>query len=351
MASGVFEFRWSVPKEGFRWLRSHFFVTQVGETSGLGAGGQLSPEAQWVLAPGPAAGSPFARAETNPLVTHNALYRTFARLSPNRDGVIQFANEHGNLGLPRPVPLPAPATPGRPPLAWVEILPDWQREIDEFRRAVEVWDMLRDGDAAGLSRLIRWRSGDEPDRLPMGPEEGWFYENGPEPGAFVGSDAAGGDQPPHRWVAKRIQVEPGLCQPGDPLTPGLLLLGGWINEHLKIHTSPRVRLDRAVGKLVLRIVPKNLLGAMWLQFAHSIDGNKEHRSCKECGNWFEISSEDDGRTARKTFCSDPCKSRDYRRRKERAGALRSEGKSVQQIAKELDTDLTTVKKWVTKKKG
>jgi hypothetical protein len=107
---------------------------------------------------------------------------------------------------------------------------------------------------------------------------------------------------------------------------------GWVNKKLEGQATPRLFHHLDLGQLVMQIVPSNLLAAMWLQLAHAIAGNKQYRACRECGNWFEISSEDDGLTARREFCSDPCKSRDYRRRREQALALKAEGRTLQQIA-------------------
>jgi endogenous inhibitor of DNA gyrase (YacG/DUF329 family) len=90
---------------------------------------------------------------------------------------------------------------------------------------------------------------------------------------------------------------------------------------------------------------------MWLQLAEAIAGNKLHRPCKECGKWIEISTEEDGRSARRAFCSDACKSRDYRRRIEKARQLRAEGMPVKAIALELDSTVETIKNWVAKPKG
>jgi hypothetical protein len=71
-----------------------------------------------------------------------------------------------------------------------------------------------------------------------------------------------------------------------------------------------------------------LLSAAWLQLAQAIAGNHTYRACKECGDWFEISSRSDGRTARRLFCSDACKSRDYRRQRQAAVRGKSQKKAV-----------------------
>jgi hypothetical protein len=85
---------------------------------------------------------------------------------------------------------------------------------------------------------------------------------------------------------------------------------------------------------------------MWLQFAQAIGGDRKYRACKECGKWFEVSTSDTGFRINRLFCSDACESKDYRDRKARAGALKAEGRSNKDIAKELDTDVETIQKWV-----
>jgi len=58
----------------------------------------------------------------------------------------------------------------------------------------------------------------------------------------------------------------------------------------------------------IQVIPDNLLSAMWLMFAQCIEGNRQHRACKECGNWLEMSAQDSGFHVSRVFCSDLCKS-------------------------------------------
>jgi hypothetical protein len=142
-----------------------------------------------------------------------------------------------------------------------------------------------------------------------------------------------------------------LFKPGDVSTPASFLVQRWINDQLKGHGSPQLRYDLKLGKRVLQIIPENLLSAMWLQFAQAIDGNRKYRARKECGRWFEISTDDAGFRVNRVFCSDPSKSKDYRGRKQRAQQLKVEGKPVKDIARELATEVETIKKWVAERKG
>jgi hypothetical protein len=340
MSIDVYTFRWQIPKDGFRWIEAKVLRNNGGAPPGQARhDNRIEDHPQWVLTDGLGIGMPFVRTVYPPLKLFPALFRTFAQVQPDsREGILGFASEYGNLGIGRPLALTAEDEPKRLLGVFGETHQDWANQIVAMRRAVEVWDLLQARDKAALSRFIRYQAAG-----PNNPEA-WIYDSRP-------------DLPPKMFplTPGRLQqlIEPveDLLKPGDVLMPALFLVQRWINSHLDGQVSPRLLYHLDVGKQVLQFMPSNLLGAMWLQFAQAIAGNKQQRACKECGRWFEISSEDDGRTARKLFCSDPCKSRDYRGRKDKARQLKAEGKAVKEIAEEIDTEVATVKKWLTRRKG
>ena len=59
----------------------------------------------------------------------------------------------------------------------------------------------------------------------------------------------------------------------------------------------------ASGTLHLRILPRNLLAALWLQLAQTLAGGIKIRACLHCGGWFECGPDTDRRLDAK-FCSD-----------------------------------------------
>ena len=81
----------------------------------------------------------------------------------------------------------------------------------------------------------------------------------------------------------------------------LVYLSGVVDTHL----SPLIRTGLFLASdepsLDLNVVPKNLLGAIWLQFAMAITGNKRFTDCEMCGKPFEVK-----KGTRKT-CSDKCR--------------------------------------------
>jgi len=56
-------------------------------------------------------------------------------------------------------------------------------------------------------------------------------------------------------------------------------------------------------------VPKNLLGAIWIQFEEAVTDNKKFEKCA-CKKWFEVS----GKAARsdKKHCSATCRTKAHR---------------------------------------
>jgi len=58
-----------------------------------------------------------------------------------------------------------------------------------------------------------------------------------------------------------------------------------------------------------------------------------------------------GKRSDKAYCTDACRKKAHRERRERARQLYAGGKKVKEIAQELKADVASVRKWVTKTKG
>jgi hypothetical protein len=299
----------------------------------------------WVLTDEVGWGTPYRRRVYSPLEDEPALFRVFAGLDPaDRDAIAAFANQYGGLGKRRV--LLAGWEEGKPTFpdgTQGETYEDWGWAIFYMRWAVRIWDMISTRDAAGLAKNITYHEKETRPGYPAR-EAGWSFNSHP--------DTPIRDVPAPGSVSSAIEPVVGLTEDTKiALMPATLLVQRWVNENLRDNSSPALVYHLKPGKQMLQIVPKNLLGAMWFQLAQAIAGNKNYRTCRDCGRWFEISGDTDGRTERRQFCDDACKSRDYRRRKERAVELRAGGKAPKAIASELGTDVETIKKWTVKKKG
>lgn len=95
----------------------------------------------------------------------------------------------------------------------------------------------------------------------------------------------------------------------------------------------------------LSALPQSLEDAIWLQFLLAVYGEKSFRTCKVCGNRFEVSLEQH-RTNR-LLCSNSCKAAAHRQRRKLALKLAADGKTPNQIAKQVGSSLSTVKKWLS----
>jgi hypothetical protein len=120
-----------------------------------------------------------------------------------------------------------------------------------------------------------------------------------------------------------------------------------INEHLHHRASPRLLWEQSRDRLGLYIVPEGLIGALWLQFARAVERDARFRQCPECTTWFEVAP-GRGRTD-KQFCSNACRTKAYRKRQALAVRLHGEGRSLEDIARELDSDPDTVRGWIERK--
>jgi len=338
----VIGFRWSVPAQGFRLQKAkvHGFLSDRAPIDAV-----LSDDrSQWVLTTGTRLGWPFEKRWYEPLSQHTGLFRTFADL-PFGDprAILEFANRFGGLGISRSAHLlTSDEKPGEGSAG--EALDDWGREITAMRIAVEAWDTLVRQDEAGLAGLLQWEE--------YGWASGWRYTPPSEWDGKVRYAGPNLPRAPSPLRAELLRADGGVLKPDDISSAAWVLVQGWVNARLEGKVSPKLIYLPADGRQVLHLTPGILLDAMWLQFAQAIDGRFVFHACRVCRKWFQVSHKQaDHRTVRREFCSDPCKSRDYRRRKEAAVRLKAEGRSIKDIAAELDTDLETVKKWVGARKG
>jgi hypothetical protein len=91
------------------------------------------------------------------------------------------------------------------------------------------------------------------------------------------------------------------------------MLQEWINSRLTDACSPALLWEPNGRSFQIRMVPHDLIGFMWVQFAEAVAGGKEFRQCASCARWMEIAP---GRgRPEKSYCSDACRMRAYRKRK------------------------------------
>jgi hypothetical protein len=183
--------------------------------------------------------------------------------------------------------------PGEPDTSFGEPFEEWKVAILRLRDIVLIWEAAHKANREILSAYIHWEPG------------GVFYRSLVD-ASLIASDTS----------ATLMARFP----PGDLVMPAMYIVQRRINEHLSEYSvTPKLLWNRKVGELVLRLSASSLIGAIWLQFAKAVEGNKEYRQCQNarCRRWIEVGG---NRTARsdKKFCSPSCKSDAHRRKSEQA---------------------------------
>jgi hypothetical protein len=304
MASDPFGFLWLVESGGLAWA-----------------------DAAATAPPGPAGDGAARRVSFNPFRDATGLFLTFAATAPDPSRLEDFLRRHGAAeGGTRP-----PGPPGAP----VDALEAWREEAWEMRRLIDLWLPLRDGDHEALDGLVRWTTG-------RGGAPQVEYHWVP-----LRTKRARPLAPAKREVIASPEVRPEwleLFRPPDVALPAAAYLQAKVNERLAGQVGVGLLHDVAQARPRLQPVPRTLLAALWLQFAAAVAEGKEYRTCRECGAWFELSPET-ARTNRR-FCTNACRSRMYRQRQGRARERHAEGVPVEDIARELETDAATVRRWL-----
>lgn len=332
MVSGFSEFSWDVYIDGYFWVEGFAYYPTGGLERGL-----RSARDRYLVARRDELGmrTPNDQSDLSksyaPLRDHDALHREFADIDPTEKTAAAFANKYGQLGgdiahtcyvwnpsLPpllvnqlSTMPLSIDSVPPYLPFLG-DTLDGWRREIKAMKRTVTLWEHL----VSGKKKLVQ-------NHL----EKEW--------GKGVGMDL--------HW--------------DEILIKGYELLRDDINKHLLKRISPEMRSRQRKHNLGLRIVPDSLIGALWLQFALAVDGNKEYKQCKMCSTWFEIGRTESyspeagfrGRARKdKTYCSNACRSRALREKKKEARRLYEKSITIDEIAKTLGSEQDTVRGWVGK---
>jgi hypothetical protein len=356
--SDLITFYWDVPVDGFQWIEAHEFRLQPVQQS------HLAPVERWLVLPPSSQEREIRR--YGPLTEEPALFRTFADTSPTEEAILHFASKYGWLGIPSLVlpreelnlideqiriaeeggtletlqvtsfreALEALRDPTKRKSIFGESLEAWKGSIWRMRFGLSLWDAIERKDIEQLRRFIVFQEGFDRDGC-------FIYRSGEE----VSDNYEIGviDETAHEIPAEARA----LAKPGHIIHLALIVVQTLVNKQIWAHTGPALLSERRKDRLNLNIVPKNLIGGMWLQFARSIDGEKNYRQCRQCGEWFEISRETNRST--RFYCNDgPCRAKAYRRRQEMAWELYSEGISIEEIGQRLGTDAALVQRWIAK---
>jgi hypothetical protein len=215
-----------------------------------------------------------------PIDADSGLFRTFAERVVDATSALAFAREYGLLGRIGRV-YPADDGDLREPRWQVgEPVRVWIAEADRMRRALRLWDAVRQDDLASILR----------DPHVGGVVEGRSQTLGPP-------RPRDDDQELRRLGRFTLSF----------------LVNERLDEHLEgIGPQVAVALVDEGGRLIYRNRPATLLGALWLQLALAINGNKDYRSCPVCGRWWEL--DPIVNKINKVYCTEACRQKAWRQR-------------------------------------
>lgn len=111
-----------------------------------------------------------------------------------------------------------------------------------------------------------------------------------------------------------------------------------------VNHSMGLRLVEEKGAFVFSGHTRTLQSVVRLQLLLSLVERKTYRTCVHCGKPFEVSPAI-GRSDR-THCGQMCRVKAYQRRRKQAEMMRADGVALRDIARELETNMQTVKGWV-----
>lgn len=318
MAGELWQFLWQVPESGFEWIDARMpagakeaWKLVAAETRDWTIGRSLVE-------------LPSSRAQVyEPLQDHPALCRIFADTDPSESGILVFANRYGPLGIQSFV-LPPKAKDASTAVLGEPLL-GWMGQLGAMKLAIELWDMVRTGDLGFLSRRVQWK-----DSAIGSYRQVDFIWNDREE-LIASADSS------QEWLHR--------FRAGDVIQPARVMLHRFVNRELaKRNIAPQLLIDPSNWDSVYRVVPENLISALWLQLAHVISEKRNHRQCRTCRGWFEVAR--GHARADKVFCSPACRTK-FHRLRESARQLKKQGKQSTQIAKLLGVGIDTVTEWLT----
>lgn len=269
---------WFVPSEGFRWQGEGVSSTLVEN---------VSTQVAWETKRYPV------------LEAYPAIHRTFADLVPTgsfsdetvtpekldlaTEAILGFANKYGSLGRFYDAKYfefdnfhdADQDAPGEPVRYWIQ-------QASRMKGTLAIWDALvaRDVDAL-VDSVNVWRM--------AGPHYTLVDDGPPLPDGEIPSNF------------KELAHE------------AMAAIRHEINVQMLHRVPVQLRYVQESDRLALSVWPTTLRGALWLQFAREVDGNKRYARCGYCGGWFEFNP-DTART-NKRYCSPSCRVRGWRKAK------------------------------------
>jgi hypothetical protein len=266
-----------------------------------------------------------------PLVEETGLFLTFAHLDGSEDEFLRFANTYGRLGTYHRIGNEhgEPLDEWRQHQRWMQFLAEVRNECLKHRPS--------------FGKLVSWQGTEIIYRFPK-----------------IGTEAT--EQWRHRGQLRKCpRGRKGLplFQPGNLRGPALWFLvyaiDDWLREleRWEKPIAPRIVWSEEDWRPQFVFGPSSLLGAMICQFAAALHGAWPFKECAYCHKFFRLAP--GVNRANRLTCSHTCKQYLHNGRVERARQLHAQGRTIRQIAKELNvrpqgqkSSVEIVKTWIVK---
>jgi hypothetical protein len=296
MSSDLELFSWDRIEGGYEWIDSKAPAAYEQDRSLLGEERRFLVERR--------TGNP-SYWRFNPIASDPTLYRAFARLDSTEDAYLQFANKQGLLGIggllvrEQGTYASVSQTMGEPFYRW---------RLAQYRMRV-VTDILDAIQANDTEQLRQWfrvtRQSVVFEREDAGKGRRMSVVTSPELNIreYLWKWASGVPENERliRFARGHAQNEINEAMAGD-------------KDEGESATLARIIYDGDREAMSLRVVPRNLLAALWLQCARVLTLNPAFHACEYCGKWFELSPA--ARRRQSKYCSARCKVAAYRARKD-----------------------------------
>lgn len=263
-----------------------------------------------------------------------ALFRNFADLEDSETAIKSFADRYGPLGGPvsKTVGIPVGSSTTKELVDLGETRDDWSQAVLELQHAIRFWDLAQDRNTTELAKHVVWKGSEEDEEYSVG-----FFGKAQAPSTKRTSLQGG------YWLIAHSTIGGGEINRfayGDVIGPTVLHVQSFANEKLKMSAQPYLVSGPNKLRPRVELKPIGLLGALWVQFARSIENDRHFRRCEHCDTWFQYEP-GRGRYPRK-FCSQAHKVASHRLAK-KVAELERGGSSAQGIAKRLSVPVKRVR--------
>jgi len=320
IAQAMFARSQYVAKDGYKWV-PELPEKWVKPDTDPGEGPWLRERLPTFMPQENAVRHPSSRDRQNP-----GLHRLFASVADSETAIRAFAKKWGQLGRQYGLALGAGG--------YAESLSYWRRELDQMKRLIGLWELVRAKNAEALSPYVRWTDQPRQVSIYLALKDGQLDADGAQVLAdnlelVCPTDRA---QPPLSplLASRRGAAEIVACEhdehlyhadmfadwrDGECLGPARYFLHMVVNRQLAGRVNPVITLPDKRGAVGLWFVPDTLLAGLYVLFALELWGQLlEPREClaEDCRKVFVPAS------TKQKYCTSMCRVRaDAHRRRQK----------------------------------